>query len=192
MKTLVVLRPTTTTLLRRPTLHMIMMIEGPPLFGAWCERGSVLTIYPCGGGVYLHVYLSIYPRIVDMYELMCVVWWLVKNLELFKFVRPNCASVEPCLSTCDAWCLLFLTLLIFISCHMYHGLYITLMHLCMQFESEKTSKCVIGIWGLRKSPSTHLGGVSFSNYWIHTSFIKKNCGGHQSPKRGRLKEHLGP
>jgi hypothetical protein len=27
--------------------------------------------------------LSIYPRIVDMYELMCVVWWLVKNLEPF-------------------------------------------------------------------------------------------------------------
>jgi hypothetical protein len=62
---------------------MIMMVEGPPLFGAWCQRGSVLTIYSCGGGVYLHFYLSIYPRIVDMYELIFVVWWLLKNLELF-------------------------------------------------------------------------------------------------------------
>jgi hypothetical protein len=32
----------------------------------------VLTIYLCGGGVYLLV-LSIYFRIVDMYELICVV-----------------------------------------------------------------------------------------------------------------------
>jgi hypothetical protein len=125
MRTLVVVRPTTTTLLRRPTLHMIMMIEGPPPFGAWCQRGSVLTIYPCGGGVYLHVYLSIYFRIVGMCGLICAVWWLVKNLELFKFVRPICASVEPRLSTCDSWCLLFLTLLVSISYHMHHGLYIT-------------------------------------------------------------------
>jgi hypothetical protein len=42
------------------------------------------------------------------------------NLELFKFVRLNRASVEPRLSTCDAWCLLFLTLLICITCHMHH------------------------------------------------------------------------
>jgi hypothetical protein len=33
MRTLVVVRPTTTTLLRLPTFHMTMMIEGPPLFG---------------------------------------------------------------------------------------------------------------------------------------------------------------
>jgi hypothetical protein len=39
----------------------------------------------------------------------------------------------------------FLTLLFCISCHMHHGLDITLMHLCIQFESEKSSKCVIGI-----------------------------------------------
>jgi hypothetical protein len=32
----------------------------------------VLTIYPCGGGVYLLI-LSIFLRIVDMYELICVV-----------------------------------------------------------------------------------------------------------------------
>jgi hypothetical protein len=32
----------------------------------------------------------------------------------------------------------------------------------MQIESEKPSKCVIGIRGLHKSPSTHLGGVSSS------------------------------
>jgi hypothetical protein len=38
---------------------MMMMIEGPPLFGARCQRGSVLTIYPCAGGVYLHDYLPI-------------------------------------------------------------------------------------------------------------------------------------
>jgi hypothetical protein len=49
------------------------------------------------------------------------------NLELFKFVRLNRASVEPRLSTCDAWCLLFLTLLICITCHMHHGFYITLL-----------------------------------------------------------------
>jgi hypothetical protein len=162
MRTLVVVRPTTTTLLWLPTLHMTMMIEGPPLFGAWCQRGSVLTIYPCGGGVYLRIYLFIYLRIVDMYELICVVWWVVKNLEPLRFVRPNCASMEPRLSTCDVCCLLFLTLLICISCHMHHVFYITIMHLCTQIESEKSSKCVIGIWGLRKSPSTHLGGVSFS------------------------------
>jgi hypothetical protein len=79
----------------------------------------------------------------------------------FKFVRLNRASVEPRLSICDAWCLLFLTLLICISCHMHHGYYITLMHLCMQIESEISSKCVIGILGLHKRPSTHLGGVPF-------------------------------
>jgi hypothetical protein len=67
------------------------------------------------------------------------------NLEPFKFVRLNRASVEPLLSICDAWWLLFLTLLICISCHMHHEYYITLMHLCMQIESEISSKCVIGI-----------------------------------------------
>jgi hypothetical protein len=52
----------------------------------------VLTIYPCGGGVYLHALLSIYPRIVDMYEpILCG----VMVGEPFKFVRPICASVEP-------------------------------------------------------------------------------------------------
>jgi hypothetical protein len=46
--------------------------------------------------------------------------------------------------------------------------YITLMHLCMQIESEKTSKSVIGILGINKSPSTHLGGVSLSiNGYTH-------------------------
>jgi hypothetical protein len=39
---------------------------------------------------------------------------MVVNLEPFKFVRLNRASVEPCLSTCDAWCLLFLTLDLYI------------------------------------------------------------------------------
>jgi hypothetical protein len=67
------------------------------------------------------------------------------NLEIFKFVRPNRASVEPHLSTRDAWCLLFLTLLTCITCHMHHRFYITLMHLCMQIESEISSKCVISI-----------------------------------------------
>jgi hypothetical protein len=62
MRTLVVVRPRMTTLLRQPTLHVMMMIEGPPLFGTWCQRGGVLIIYPCGGGVYLFfIYLSIYP-----------------------------------------------------------------------------------------------------------------------------------
>jgi hypothetical protein len=67
------------------------------------------------------------------------------NLELFKFVRLNRASVEPRLFICDAWWLLFLTLLICISCHMHHIYYITLTHLCMQIESEISSKCVISI-----------------------------------------------
>jgi hypothetical protein len=70
---------------------------------------------------------------------------MVVNIELFKFVRLNRASVEPRLSTCDAWCLLSLTFLICITCHMHHGFYITLVHLCMQIESEISSKCVIGI-----------------------------------------------
>jgi hypothetical protein len=48
MRTLVVVRPKKTTLLRQPTLPMVVMIEGPPLFGAWCQRGSELTIWPCG------------------------------------------------------------------------------------------------------------------------------------------------
>jgi hypothetical protein len=34
MRTLVVVRPKKTTLLRQPTLPMVVMIEGPPLFGA--------------------------------------------------------------------------------------------------------------------------------------------------------------
>jgi hypothetical protein len=80
-----------------------------------------------------------------MYELICVVRWMVVNLEPFKFVRLICTSVEPRLSICDVWCLLFLTLLTFIACHMHHGYYITLMHLCMQIENEISSKCVIGI-----------------------------------------------
>jgi hypothetical protein len=67
------------------------------------------------------------------------------NLEPFKFVRLICASVQPRLSICYAWRLLFLTLLICISCHMHHGYYITLMHLCMQIESKISSKSVIGI-----------------------------------------------
>jgi hypothetical protein len=71
------------------------------------------------------------------------------------------------------WCLFFLTLLFCISCHMHHGLYITLMHLCTQYESEKSSKCVIGIWGLHKRQSTHLGGVSFSNL-LNTHIFYKN------------------
>jgi hypothetical protein len=44
-----------------------------------------------GWCVYLHIYLSIL-EIVDMYEPICVVRWLVN---LFKFVRLICASVEP-------------------------------------------------------------------------------------------------
>jgi hypothetical protein len=35
------------------------------------------------------------------------------------------------------------------------------MHLCMQIESEVSSKYVIGIWGLHKRPSTHLGLIRF-------------------------------
>jgi hypothetical protein len=76
-RTLVVVRPTTTTLLRRPTLHMIMMIEGPPLFGAWCQRGSVLTIYPCGVVcISMFIYLSILGlwTCVDLF-VWCDGWW---------------------------------------------------------------------------------------------------------------------
>jgi hypothetical protein len=43
------------------------------------------------------------------------------------------------------WWLLFLTLLICISCHMHHNYFITLMHLCMQIASGISFKCVIGI-----------------------------------------------
>jgi hypothetical protein len=48
MRTLVVVRPKKTALLRQPTLPMVVMIERPPLFGAWCQRGSVLTTGPWG------------------------------------------------------------------------------------------------------------------------------------------------
>jgi hypothetical protein len=77
MRTLVVVRPRKTTLLRRPTLQMAVMIEGPTLFGAWCKRGSVLTIYPCGAGVYLHS-LSIYLRLWTCMNYLCGV--MVVNL----------------------------------------------------------------------------------------------------------------
>jgi hypothetical protein len=50
---------------------MIMMIEGPPFLALDDKGGVLLTIYPCGGGMYLHAFLSIYPRIVDMYEPIC-------------------------------------------------------------------------------------------------------------------------
>jgi hypothetical protein len=69
----------------------------------------------------------------------------VVNLEPFKFARLNRASVEPRLYICDAWWLLFLTLLVCISCHMHHNYYITIMYSCMQIESVVSSKCVIGI-----------------------------------------------
>jgi hypothetical protein len=36
---------------------------------------------------------------------------MVVNLEPFKVVRLNHASVEPRLSICDTWCSLFLTLI---------------------------------------------------------------------------------
>jgi hypothetical protein len=41
--------------------------------------------------------------------------------------------------------LFFLTLLIWILCHMHHGYILTLMHMCMQIEREAPVKCVIGI-----------------------------------------------
>jgi hypothetical protein len=142
MRTLVVVRPTTMTLLRLPTLHMIMMIEGPPLFGAWCQRGSVLTIYPCGGGVYLRVYLSIYLRIVDMYELICVVWRVMKNLEPFKFVRP----------TVLVWNLVYL-LVMLVACYLslcwfvYHVICITvsISHLCTCVCKLRV-KSLLSVW----------------------------------------------
>jgi hypothetical protein len=133
-------------------------------------------------------YLSIYPRIVDMYELIFLVWWLVKNLELFKFVRPNCASMEPWLSTCDAC---YFSLCWFV----YHVICITssISHLCtwMQIESEKSSKCVIGIWGLRKSPSAHLGGVSFS-IGGYTHLLCQQIVVVINHQKGEIEVHLGP
>jgi hypothetical protein len=86
MRTLVVVRPTTTTttLHRLPTLHMIMMIEGPPPFwrlmpkGEWAHNLSVW-------GVYLHIYPSIYPCVMDMYELF--VWWTLCGVMLGEVPR---------------------------------------------------------------------------------------------------------
>jgi hypothetical protein len=72
MRTLVVVvRPRKKTLLRRPTLHMVVMIEGPPLFGAWCQRGSVLTVYPCGVVCISTLYLSIYLRLWTCMNYLC-------------------------------------------------------------------------------------------------------------------------
>jgi ABC-type siderophore export system fused ATPase/permease subunit len=69
------------------------------------------------------------------------------DLEPFKFVRLNRASVEPHLFICDAWWLLYLSLLI-----LYLVICITVIisHLCtcvckLRVESEISSKCVIGI-----------------------------------------------
>jgi hypothetical protein len=102
----------------------------------------------------------------------CNGWWSTYNF--FKIVRPNCVCEEPCLSICDAWCLLFLTSLICISCHMHHGLFITLMHLCIQFESEKSSKCAIGIlrpsW---KSKHTFRGSFIFKLLDTHIFYKKQ-------------------
>jgi hypothetical protein len=55
-------------------------------------KGLLFLALDAKGGVFsqfIHVgwrvslYLSIYPWIVDMYEPICVVLWLVKYLELF-------------------------------------------------------------------------------------------------------------
>jgi hypothetical protein len=90
MRTLVVVRPKKTTLLRRPTLHMVVMIEGPPLFGAWCQRGSELTIYPCGVVCILSLVarLSIYLRLWTCMNYLCgVMDGDVVNLEPFKICK---------------------------------------------------------------------------------------------------------
>jgi hypothetical protein len=96
MRTLVVVRPTRKTPLRMSTPHMVMTIEGPPPFWRLMPKGEWAHYCPCGYVVYHLFYLSIYLRLVDTYELMCVVplmvnWWT----RTFKFVRPICASVEP-------------------------------------------------------------------------------------------------
>jgi hypothetical protein len=61
----------------------------------------------------------------------------------------------------------------------------------MKIESEISSKCVIGIWGLHKRPSTHLGGVSFSIV-EYTHFYENELCCHQSQKEGDWKCILAP
>jgi hypothetical protein len=74
-----VVRPKKTTLLRQPTLPMVVMIEGPPLFGAWCQRGSELTIWPCGECLSYLISPLVYLSILGCGHVrtICVVWCMV-------------------------------------------------------------------------------------------------------------------
>jgi hypothetical protein len=75
-------------------------LKGFLLFGAWCQRGSVLTSMHVGDVVYHLVYLVylVSLSIVGLWTcknlcvMVCDGWWS-GELELFKFVRPICASV---------------------------------------------------------------------------------------------------
>jgi hypothetical protein len=65
------------TLLRRPTLHMVMMIEGPPLL-AFDAKGGVCSQFIHVGVVCISMfYLSIYLRLWTCMNLFvwCDGWW---------------------------------------------------------------------------------------------------------------------
>jgi hypothetical protein len=75
MRTLVVVRPRKKTLLRRPTLHMVVMIEGL-LFLALDAKGGVSSQFIHVGVVCIFtLYLSILG--CGHVWTICVVWWMV-------------------------------------------------------------------------------------------------------------------
>jgi hypothetical protein len=82
MRTLVVVRPRMMTLLRRPTLHMVVIIEGPPLFKALDAKGGVCSQFIHVGWCVssCFIYLSILG--CGHVWTICMVWWMV-NLEPF-------------------------------------------------------------------------------------------------------------
>jgi hypothetical protein len=77
MRTLVVVRPTMTTLLRRPTLHMIMMIEGPPLLALHAKGGVCSQLIHVGVVcISVFTYLSILGLCTCMNLFVwCDEWW---------------------------------------------------------------------------------------------------------------------
>jgi hypothetical protein len=107
------------------------------LFLALDAKGGVCSQFIMWGWcVYLHIYLSIL-EIVDMYEPICVVRWLVN---LFKFVRLICASVEPWLSTCDACCFSLWWFAFHVMC-----MTVSISHLCT-CVCELSVKRLLNVW----------------------------------------------
>jgi hypothetical protein len=145
MRTLVVVRLTRKTPLRLSTPHMVMTIEGPPLFWHLMPKGKWDHYCLCGDVVYRLFYLSIYLRLVDMYELMCVVWWMVKWwTRTFKFVRLMCASVEP-IYLCVMLCCVMIVISHFVDLDIMSYASQLLIHLCT-CVCKMRRKLLLNVW----------------------------------------------